>query len=166
MPLHRDLAASDVDTCSGFDPRAGIVHPFTPSSPASRVNGPTSSSEARSHSSNVFRPSRLCDQRCARPMNAKTTQTFENLSLRSVTDCVSSLRPMLPVLGAFHDAPCASAIRSRSLQWVFSTASGREFEIVFERPTSDASVASSVCPSRSRDDEHQLGRDRFPRASP
>jgi hypothetical protein len=131
VPLHRDLAASDVDTCSGFDPRAGIVHPFAPSSPASRVNGPTSSSEARSHSSNVFRPSRLCDQRCARPMNAKTTQTFENLSLRSVTDCVSSLRPMLPVLGAFHDAPCASAIRSRSLQWVFSTASGREFEILF-----------------------------------
>ena len=36
-----------------------------------------------------------------------------------------------PVLGAFHDAPCASAIRSRSLQWVFSTASGREFEILF-----------------------------------
>jgi hypothetical protein len=28
-------------------------------------------------------------------MNAKTTQTFENLSLRSVTDCAPSLRPML-----------------------------------------------------------------------
>jgi hypothetical protein len=35
-------------------------------------------------------------------MNAKTTQTFENLSLRSVTDRVSSLRSMLPVPGAFH----------------------------------------------------------------
>lgn len=39
---------------------------------------------------------------------------------------------------------------------------GVNSKFVFERPTSDASVASLVCPSRSRDDEHQLGRDRFP----
>lgn len=50
-------------------------------------------------------------------MNANHTPTFENLSLRSVTDHVE-LSPALPVPGAFHDAPRASAIRSRSLQWV------------------------------------------------
>lgn len=59
VPLHRDLTASDVDTRSGFDPRRGIEHPFTPSSPGVRVNGPTSSSEARSQGSLVFRRSRL-----------------------------------------------------------------------------------------------------------
>jgi len=53
---------------------------------------------------------------------------FENLSLRSVTDHLTSLRPMQLVPGAFHDAPHASAIRSRSLQWMFSTTMGREFE--------------------------------------
>lgn len=72
------------------------------------------------------------------------------------------LSPVVPVLGAFHDAPRASAVRSRSLQWVFSTATGVMFEISFERPTSDASVASPVCSPRSRDDELQLGQDRFP----
>lgn len=95
-------------------------------------------------------------------MNANHTPTFENLSLRSVTDCIE-LAPVLAVPGAFHDAPRASAIRSRSLQWMFSTTTGRHFEIAFERPTSDASVASPVGSSRSRDDELQLGRDRFPR---
>lgn len=86
---------------------------------------------------------------------------FENLSLRSVTD-LAELAPVISVPGAFHDAPRASAIRSRSLQWVLSTARGVPSK-VFERPTSDASVASLVFPPRSRDGETQLGRDRFSR---
>jgi hypothetical protein len=72
-------------------------------------------------------------------MNAIHTPTFENLSLRSATDRIE-LALVLPVLGAFHDAPRALATRSRSLQWVFSTASGRDFDC-FERFTADASVA-------------------------
>ena len=88
---------------------------------------------------------------------------FENLSLRSVTDHLRACARCWQVPGAFHDAPRASAIRSRSLQWVFSTTMGREFrKLIFERPTSDAPVASLVRSSRSRDDGLQLGRDRFP----
>lgn len=141
------------------------MHPFASSSPAVRVNGPTSSSEARSHSSKIFRPSRMCDQRCARPMNAKTTPTSRTSHFARLPTTFTSLRPMQLVFGAFHDAPRASAIRSRSLQWMFSTTMGREIrKLIFERPTSDAPVALLVCSSRSRDDVHQLGRDRFPRA--
>lgn len=39
-------------------PRASIVHPFVPSSPAVPVKGPTRSSGARSHRAPVFRPAR------------------------------------------------------------------------------------------------------------
>lgn len=66
-------------------------------------------------------------------MNANHTPTFENLSLRSVTDCIE-LAPLLPVPGAFHDAPRASAIRSRSLQWVLSTARGVTSKLLSSGP--------------------------------
>jgi hypothetical protein len=87
---------------------------------------------------------------------------FEYLQLRLATVCLE-LAPVRPVHGAFHDAPHASAIRSRSLEEVLSPTAGRDFEIVFERPTSDTPVASPVGSPRSRDGGLQLGRDRFPR---
>jgi hypothetical protein len=58
MSLHRDLAASAMDTRSGFDPRTGIEHPFAPTLAVVRVNGPTTLPEARSHCSLVFQRSR------------------------------------------------------------------------------------------------------------
>jgi hypothetical protein len=55
---------------------------------------------------------------------------FEYLQLRLATVCLE-LAPVRPVHGAFHDAPHASAIRSRSLEEVFSPTSGRDFENLF-----------------------------------
>jgi hypothetical protein len=52
---------------------------------------------------------------------------FEYLRLRPVTVCLE-LAPVRPVHDAFHDAPHASAIRSRSLEEVLSPTAGRDFE--------------------------------------
>jgi hypothetical protein len=66
---------------------------------------------------------------------------FEYLRLRPVTVCLE-LAPVRPVHGAFHDAPHASAIRSRSLEEVFSPTSGRDFENLF----SSGSPLTSLSP--------------------
>jgi hypothetical protein len=75
---------------------------------------------------------------------------FEYLRLRAITDHLE-LAPGLPVPGAFHDAPRALVLRSRSLQEVFSPTRGVTSNF-FERFTSDAPVASPVGSPRSRDD--------------
>lgn len=144
-------------------PRASIVHPFAPTSPAVRVNGPTSSSVARSRCSPAFRPTRERDQRCARPTNANHTPT--------IREPVASFgyRPRRACALA-AGAWCVSRRATRFgdplalLAVGFVPPHGRDFEnCFFERPTSDTSVASPVVSPRSRDDEIRFGRDRFPR---
>jgi hypothetical protein len=91
------------------------------------------------------------------PITRRLSRTFHFARLPTSIE----LAPVMLVPGAFHDAPRALAIRSRSLQWVFSTATGVTSNDCFERPTFDAPVALLIFPPRSRDSEIQLGRDRF-----
>jgi hypothetical protein len=68
------------------------------------------------------------DQRCARPMNANHTPTSRTSRFARLPTAFG-VAPVISVLGAFHDAPRASAIRSRSLQRVFSSARGVSYSI-------------------------------------
>lgn len=74
----------------------------------------------------------------------------------------SEFPPLLTVLGAFHDAPRASAIRSRSLQKVFSSARGVSYSIDYRAAHLCRLCRLTGLLAALAHDEHPLGQDRFP----
>jgi hypothetical protein len=144
-------------------PRASIVHRFAPSSPAGHVNGPTSSSVARPHCSPTLRPTRKCDQRCTRPIDAIHTPTSSTCDFVRLPSA-SSLRPCGRCLVRFTSLHALQRSARAPCRRFSLPHRGVTSKIVFERLTSDTPVASLVGSPRSRDGGLQLGRDRFPRS--
>jgi hypothetical protein len=143
-------------------PRASIVHRFAPSSPAGHVNGPTSSSVARPHCSPTLRPTRKCDQRCTRPIDAIHTPTSSTCDFVRLPSA-SSLRPCGRCLVRFTSLHALQRSARAPCRRFSLPHRGVTSKIVFERLTSDTPVASLVGSPRSRDGGLQLGQDRFPR---